>query len=117
MKRGIVTIEREQLIMRATLDDPAFVQKQDLISMHYADQAMGNNNGGAFTTSLGQGAANPLFSSSIDCSRRVIENADRCVGQCTPGDRYPLALATGKGNALFSDQRLIGFREGCHKIV
>ena len=59
----------------------------------------------------------PGFDPRVDRRGRVVEDQDAGIGQQRPGQRHPLALAAGQGQALLPDDRVVALRQPGDEFV
>ena len=103
--------------MAAALDDAATIDEQDLLGMHQRGEAMGDDDRRPVLRGFAERGANALFGGGVDGGGGIVEHQDRRRRQEAAGDRQPLALAAGKGDAALTHQGLVAKRQADDVIV
>ena len=68
-ERAIASIERQQLLVTPTLDDPSFLQENDLIGVEQRTQTVCDDDDGPLSGQVMQGMVDALFGCRIHCGR------------------------------------------------
>ena len=97
----------QQLLVGAAVDDPAAVDDDDLVGERDRREAVGDDEGRPALHHLAQAALDRRLGARVDRGGGVVEDQDPRVGEQGAGDRDPLALAAGEGQAALADQGLV----------
>src|SRR5947209_2461435 len=103
----VAALERDQLVVRATLDDLAAVEDDDLVGVSDGREAVGDRDRRA---ALGQPVERLLYGAlglGVERARRLVEDQDGRVAQDRAGDRDALLLAAGEAVAALADYRVV----------
>src|SRR6185312_3074292 len=99
------------------VDDPAAVEDDDLVGEGDGREAVGDYEGGAAGHRLAQAGFDRRLGGRVDRGGGVVEDQDPGVGQDRPGDRNPLPLAAGEGEAALADPGLVAVRQLADEAV
>ena len=86
---------REQLVVRAALDDLAVLERQHLVGVADGAQAVGDDERGPPVQQLLERVLDQPLGARVDRRGRLVQDQDARVGQRRARDRQQLALARG----------------------
>ena len=95
----------DQFVVGAGVDNAAFVHDHDPIGQGQCRQAVGDDDRGPVARELFQHFVDQLLALQIDLAGSFVQDQDRRIAQDGPGQRDPLALATGELASLGTDIR------------
>ncbi|OPZ12543.1 MAG: hypothetical protein BWZ10_02083 [candidate division BRC1 bacterium ADurb.BinA364] len=96
-------IAAHQFVIRSRIRDPAFFQEKNPVAMAYRRKAMGDENGGAFALSAGDGANQRLLGGAVERGGAFVQDKQARASVKGAGDAEALALASGDARAAFAD--------------
>ncbi len=106
-----------QLLERADVGHPAAVQHRDPVGQCQGGPAVRDQHGGTPADQLAQGAEDLGLDPWIDRAGGVVEQHDPRVGEQCPGQRDPLPLAAGQGQAALADHGVVAVRQRLDELV
>src|SRR5262249_23127623 len=109
--------DRQQLAMRAALDDLAILQHQDLIGAFDRRQPVRDDERRAAAAQRTQAVADHRFTLAVETRRRFVENENARISQDRTGDRDALPLAAGQLHTTLTDHRVVALLEPAHELV
>ena len=103
--------------MRALVYQPSRIQDGDPVGELERRAAVRDQQRGAPGHHLAQGRVDLRLDPRIDGGGGVVQHEDRRVGDQRPGQRHPLALAAGQGEALLADDGAVAVRQAGDELV
>ena len=103
MKFPVVAAQGEEFLVRAALDDAAFVQDDDLVGVLDGAEAVGDGDGGAAGHELLEGLLDAALGLGVERGGGLVEDEDGRVLEDGAGDADALALAAGELDAPVAD--------------
>src|SRR3954468_16992443 len=117
VERAIAATEREELLVRAALDDLAVLQDKNLVGAADRRQAVGDHERGAPLPQRAEAVLDERLALAVQARRRLVEHQDPRVRQDGPCDRDPLPLPARELDAPFPDHRVVLLLEGLDELV
>src|SRR5450759_978767 len=108
---GVEPLGGQQSAMRASLDDAALGDDQDLIGLAHRRQTVGDNNRGAAGQRRPQRQLHRQFRLRVEVRRRLVEHHDGGRLEQQPGDCYALLLAPRQPVAAVAHHRVKAGRQ------
>ena len=105
---GISSTPRNQLVMRALLNDPPAVHDQNEIRVANGAQTVSNND--SAREEAAQVSIDARFSEGVEVTGRFIKHEDRRFVEERPGQCEALALASGQRRAAFGEDGFVSHR-------
>src|SRR5262245_40957273 len=109
--------DRQQLAMRAALDDLAVLQHQDLIRAFDRRQPVRDDERRAAAAQRTEAVADHRFTLAIETRRRFVEYENSWISQNRAGDCDALALAAGQLHTSLADDRVVALLESVDEFV
>ena len=99
------------------VDQPALVQHRDPVGQLQRGPAVRDQQRGPPGHDLAQRGVDLGLDPGVDGRGRVVQHQDRGVGDQRPGQRDPLALPAGQGEALLADDGVVAVRQVADELV
>src|SRR5262245_31399442 len=106
----IAAAERQELLVRAELDDAPVIEDGDLVGVPQGREPMGNRDRRPALREAVEGLLHGPLGGGVQGARRLVEDKHRRVAQHRAGDRDPLLLAAGGARATLADPRVVALR-------
>ena len=106
-----------QLLVGADVGDPAAVQHRDPVGQRQGGPAVRDQDGGTAADQLPQGAQDLGLDPRVDRAGGIVEQHDPRIGEQCPGERDPLALAAGQGQAALAHQGVVAVGQFPDELV
>ena len=106
-----------QFLVRAAVGDPAVVQDHDPVGQVQRGPAVRDDQRGPAAHHLAQRGVDLRLQPRVDGRGGVVEDQQPRVGDQRPGQRHPLPLAAGKGQALLADHGVVALRQPVDELV
>ena len=103
--------------MRAAVGDPAGVQDHDPVGQVQRGPAVRDDQRGAAAHHLAQRGVDLRLQPGVDGRGGVVQDQQPRVGDQRPGQRHPLPLAAGQGQALLADHGVVALRQPGDELV
>ena len=113
----VSTAARQQLVVRATLDDAAGIHDKDLVRVHHGRQPVSDDERGTPFRYLLEFRLDRLLGGRIERRSRLIENQDARILEDRARDRHALLLAARELQAALADAGLVTLRQGFDEFV
>src|SRR5207253_10328517 len=97
---------REQLLVRAALDDLAVLEHENLVRALNRRQPVGDDERRASLSQRLQAVLDHRLALAVEARRRFVEDEDARVGENRARDRHALALAARQPDAALADHRV-----------
>ena len=110
-------LAREQLVVRALLDDPAVVEHDDLPGAADRRQAVGDHDRRAPGEQPPHALLDPALGVDVDVRGRLVEHEDPRVGDQRARERDELALAGRELDAALADLGVVAVLERRDEVV
>src|SRR4051795_2561562 len=117
VQRQVEAACREQLVVRALLDDPAVLQDDDQVGVADRREPVGDDEGRAAVQKPPQRALDLSFRADVDGARRLVEDQDLRVREQRPRERDQLTLAERQPGTAFAELRLVAILEALDELV
>ena len=114
---GVAPAEREQLVVRAALDDAAAVEHHDLVGVADGRQPVGDRDRRPALGELVQRLLHRALGLGVQRARRLVEHQHRRVAQHRAGDRDALLLAAGEAVAALADDGVVAVGQRGDQLV
>ena len=121
-RTGVVQVEvealpREQLLVRALLDDAAVVHHEDGVGVADGGQPVRDHEARAVLHQLRHGLLDQHLGTRVDRAGRLVEDEDLRIGQERAGDRQQLLLALRDVGRVVVEHRVVAVRQRAHEVV
>src|SRR5437667_4060761 len=103
----VVAAALEQLVVRAALDNAAFPENHDLVSVLHRGGAMRDQNGGATAHDTAQSGEDFLLGLRVHARERVIQDQDARVANNGASNGGALLLSSGERDAAFANRSFV----------
>ena len=103
----VLALLRDQLVMRATLDDVAMVEHHDHIGVAHGGQAVGDDEDRTALHQVIHTSLHNLFSTRINRGRGLVKDQRRRIGHRRASDGDQLALALGQAGTVAFEHRVV----------
>ena len=107
---AVEAVLREQLVVRALLDDPAVVEHDDQVGVPHGREAVGDHERRPAHHQLVERVEDHGLGPRVDRRRRLVEDEDRRVLEERAGDADALALAAGELRTPLAELGLVALR-------
>src|SRR6266568_933612 len=114
---AIEALARQQLLVRAALDQLPLVQDEDQVDVPDGRQAMGDHERRPADREPVEGVEDHRLGHRVDGRRRLVEDQDGRALQKRPGHAYALALADGQLRAALAQLGLIAVGKTRDEVV
>ena len=93
VQRAVAAVERDQLLVRALLDDLTVLEDDDQVGAPDRRETMGDDERRPPGQQAAQAELDPPLGADVDARRRLVQDEDARVGQERPreGDELPLS--------------------------
>src|SRR6478736_8629042 len=108
---GIETVLRDQLRMRALLDEPALFQHDDVVGVHDGREAVRDDERRAVAGDLVERVLDLFLGMAVERARRLVQHQDWRRFQDRAGNRHALLLAPRQFQTALADHGLVTLRE------
>src|SRR5690606_15414796 len=108
---------REQLGVRAALDDPAVLHDEDRVRVTDRREAVGDHERGAALAQRGHRMLDEHLGARVDRARRLVEDEDRGVGEEGSRDRQQLLLPRRDVRVVVVEHRVVALGQGPYEAV
>ena len=108
-----MTCTLQKARVRASLDDAASIQDDDLVGMNHGGQAVSDDESRARTSHLAQIAQDVLFGLAVERRRGLVEHEQARPLQRSSSDGNSLAFSPRELQAAFSDADSVANPRGC----
>ena len=113
----VAAAAREQLVVRAALDDLAAFEHQNLIGAANRRQPVRDDERRPAVAQRSQAVLDHRLALAVEARRRFVEQQDPRIGENRARDRHALALAAGQPDAALADDRLVPLLEPLDELV
>src|SRR5207249_10319088 len=113
----VAAAPREQLVVRAALDDLAVLEHQDLIGALNRRQPMGDDERRPAAAERPQTVLNHRLAFAVQARSGLVENQDARIGKDRARDRHPLPLAARQAHPALADNRVVLLLERLDALV
>src|SRR3954470_11585799 len=114
---GVATAARQQLVVRAALDDPAVVEHHDLVGVPDRRQAVGDRDRGPALRQPVERRLHVALGLGVERAGGLVEDQHRRVAQDRARDRDALLLAAGEAVAALADDRVVALGQRRVQVV
>ena len=114
---SVASFLRHELFVRATFDDLAVFEDQDLIGAADGREAVGDDEGGAALAQIPKAFLDQRFALAVEAGGGFVEDQDARVGQDGAGDGDALALPARELDAPLADNRVVPVGEALDEPV
>ena len=108
---------REQLVVRALLDDLAVLEHDDQVGVADRREAVRDDERGPAVQEAAERALDLALGADVDRARRLVEDQDPRVGEQRARERDELALAEREPRAALAELRLVAVLEPLDELV
>ena len=113
----VAPVERQQLVVRAALDDLAVLEHQDLVGAADRRQPVRDDERRPALPQRAQAVLDQRLALAVEARRRLVEDQDARVGEDRARDRDPLALAARELHAALADDGVVALLEPADELV
>src|SRR4051812_15597898 len=113
----VVAAGRQQLLVRALLDDPAVLEHDDLAGALDRGQPVRDHDRGAAGQQAPQAVLDPALGVHVDVRGGLVQDQDPRVGDERAGERDELALPGRELHAALADRRVVALGEARDELV
>src|SRR5205809_1442116 len=114
---AVQAVRGQQVAVRAALDDPPLRQHDDEVGVLHGREAVRDDEHRAVRHEPLDRLLHQPLGLGVERAGGLIENEDRWIAEQCPGNRDPLALATGKPRAALAQERAIALGEEPDEVV
>lgn len=114
---SILATEAQQLCVRASLDDRALLEHDDLVGVDDGREAMRDDERRAALGDLVQGRLNAMLGLGVERRRGLVEHHDGRVLEDRARDSDALLLAATEAQSAFADLGLVSVGKAQDKVV
>ena len=113
----VLALLRDQLVMRATLDDVAMVEHHDHVGVAHGGQAVGDDEDRTSLHQVIHTSLHNLFSASINRGRGLVKDQRGRIGHRRASDGNQLALALGQAGTVAFEHCVVALGQHADEAV
>src|SRR4051812_35686589 len=110
MQAVVQALAREELAMRALLDDAAVLEHDDAVGAAHGGEAMRNHEAGAAVQRAPERRLDVALGEAVHIRRGLVEHEDLSVADDGTGEGQQLALSDREVDAALPEQRVVALR-------